>query len=261
VRCQISWTFGAKPAINQVGDYQITRPADQSVIPWKIIIMRNRRFRFPVCIFLLLAGNLSALAVAHAKEEESPFMFQFMVGRMIIANDTNQVKGGDYNIPLLGVAAQKSLGGSMLQYGLETGGLFNWQSEVRSFSISNGGEGGSVAVSLDINAFLFDYFFGVYSSIEPVKWLRLYLGAGPLIIYGNRRTEHINPLTSGEESIYDSGLGFGGYIRGGLELIFSDQVIFSIGGRGIQTGLSLKNTSGEVDMDGWQYFGGMSIRY
>ena len=28
--------------------------------------------------------------------------------------------------------------------------------------------------------FLFDYFFGVYASVDLAKWMRFYLGTGPL---------------------------------------------------------------------------------
>jgi hypothetical protein len=195
-----------------------------------------------------------------AKDKSTPVMFQFMLGKMIIEKDKDQIKGDDFDIFLLGASAQKAYGGTWLKYGIETGGLFNWQSDVRSYVISSDDEGGTVSVGLDINTFLFDYYFGVYTSIEPLKRLRLYLGTGPLLIFGSRTTESAHPDTGAKESTHDSGFGVGGYTRTGLEFIFNDRVIFSMGARHTWTDLSLKDTTGNADIEGWQYFGGLSFR-
>ena len=47
------------------------------------------------------------------------------------------------------------------QYGFETGALFSIDSDVRNFAASSGSGGGTVAVSVDVNSFLIDYFDGV----------------------------------------------------------------------------------------------------
>jgi hypothetical protein len=45
--------------------------------------------------------------------------------------------------------------------------------------VTGGGSGGSIHVSMDINALLLDGFFGGFVSTRPLKWMRFYLGAGP----------------------------------------------------------------------------------
>lgn len=184
-----------------------------------------------------------------------------MFGKMILVDDDGQLEDSDFDIPLVGVAAQKSFYGTLFKCGLEVGGLFNWQSEVRSYAISSGDSGGTAAVALDINAFLLDYFFGAYSSFEPANWVRLYLGAGPLLTYGSRKIESINPQTDEKETTSDSGFGVGVYTRLGLELIFTDKVIFGVGVRGTKTGLNLKDKTGDINIAGWQYVGGLSFRF
>ena len=114
---------------------------------------------------------------------------------------------------------------------------------------------------MDIQSFLFDYFFGGYVSFEPVKWLRLYLGAGPLIIYGTRETEQDDPNTQEVETRSESGLSAGVYGRTGVDIIFAEKFILSAGIRRTKTGLSFEETTGEVDVEGWQYFGGISFRF
>lgn len=198
---------------------------------------------------------------SYAEEIDYPMVLQVMVGKMVISNDDPRVSGGDYDITLFGVAAQQPFGGSLFKYGIETGALFNWQSETRAYAASGGGGGGTLAIALDIQSFLFDYFFGGYVSFEPVKWLRLYLGAGPLIIYGTRETEQDDPNTQEVETRSESGLSAGVYGRTGVDLIFAEKIILSAGIRGTKTGLSFEETIGEVDVEGWQYFGGISFRF
>ncbi len=196
-----------------------------------------------------------------AAEAEGPVLVQVMYGKMVVANDEGDVGGGDFNIPLFGAAVQKAFGGDFVHYGIETGGLFNWQNDIRSWHVSGGGSGGSAAVALDINGFIFDYFFGGYASVTPVPFLRLYLGGGPLLIYGYRKSENSDAQTSVKETTSDSGFGVGAYARAGLELILTDHVIFGAGVRGTRTSLALKDASGKVDIEGWQYFGGVSFRF
>ncbi len=196
-----------------------------------------------------------------AAETDAPILVQVMYGKMVVDNEEDDVGGGDFDIPLFGAAVQKAYGGSFVQYGIETGGLFNWQNDVRSWYVSSGSSGGTAAVALDIDGFIFDYFFGGYASVTPVPFLRLYLGGGPLFIYGYRKSENTNAQTGAKETTSDSGFGIGAYARAGLELILTDHVILGAGVRGTRTSLALNDASGSVDIEGWQYFGGVSFRF
>ena len=178
----------------------------------------------------------------------------------MISNDDLRVSDGDYNITLFGVAAQKPFYGEMTLIGIETGGLFNWKSETRAYAASGGG-GGTVAISADINQFLFDYFFGGYVSLQPLKWFRLYAGAGPLLIYGSREYEEKDPTTFQTETKSDSGFSGGVYGRAGIDIIISENFILGANIRGIKTGLSFNDSVGNEDVEGWQYFGVISFRF
>ena len=203
---------------------------------------------------------ITAPVRTNAEEVERPIILQFMIGEMVISNDDPRVSDGDYNITLFGVAAQKPFYGEMTLVGIETGGLFNWKSETRAYAASGGG-GGTIAISADINQFFFDYFFGGYVSLQPLKWFRLYAGAGPLLIYGSREYEKKDPTTFQIETKSDSGFSGGMYGRAGIDIIISENFILGANIRGIKTGLSFNDTVGNVDVEGWQYFGVISFRF
>ena len=203
---------------------------------------------------------ITAPVRTNAEEVERPIILQFMIGEMVISNNDLRVSDGDYNITLFGVAAQKPFYGEMTLVGIETGGLFNWKSETRAYAASGGG-GGTIAISADINQFLFDYFFGGYVSLQPLKWFRLYAGAGPLLIYGSREYEENDPNTFQTETKSDSGFSGGVYGRAGIDIIISENFILGANIRGIKTGLSFNDTVGNVDVEGWQYFGVISFRF
>jgi len=219
--------------------------------------MKTTVFSSLALLFIFVAGAVRI----YAEEVERPMILQFMIGEMVISNDDPRVSDGDYNVILFGVAAQKPLYGKISQIGIETGGLFNWKSETRAFAASNGGGGGTIAISADINQFIFDYFFGGYVSLQPFKWFRLYAGAGPLLIYGSRETDEKDPATSQVESKSDSGFSAGVYGRAGIDIIIAEKFIIGADIRGTQTGLSFDDTVGNVDVEGWQYFGVISFRF
>ena len=173
-------------------------------------------------------------------------------GRMIIPNDDPAVGGGDYKIDIFGVDVQKSLRPGAFLYGYETGALLSLDSDVRRFRASSGNEGGTVEVALDINSILVDYFFGGFVGAELAKWLRLYAGGGPLIIWGSRETETEATETQPADSDTQSGWGLGFYLRAGVDLLFTDTFGIHAGTRVTETNLRFEDTSGDVDLEGWQ---------
>mgnify|MGYP006289916013 CR=1 FL=1 len=216
-------------------------------------------------VFLVFIVLLSVFALGStdisAREIQHPLKLQFMVGEMVIENDDRQISGDDYEITLVGAAVQKPLAGKMTQAGIETGLLFNWKSETRASAASIGGDGGTAAVEVDVDQFLVDYFFGGYVSIQPINWFRLYVGAGSLLIYGSRETEEKDPVTLQNETDSDSGFSAGIYGRAGIDIVFTERFTLGAGVRGTMTGLSLDDAAGEMDVEGWQYFGVLSFRF
>ncbi|MGA6926139.1 MAG: hypothetical protein WBY88_10695, partial [Desulfosarcina sp.] len=120
-------------------------------------------------------GWLSA-GTASAQEQKVPLSGHVYYGQMTIASDDPNLGEGDFDIAMFGVDAQKPLGGGIFKYGFETGALFSIDSDVRRFGASSGSGGGTVAISVDVNSILIDYFAGGFLSFEPATWLRLHVG-------------------------------------------------------------------------------------
>jgi hypothetical protein len=210
-----------------------------------------------ICIVISLLSVDNVLS-QEAKELSTGHAF---FGKMIIPNNDPDLEGGDYDIRILGADVQKPFGGGTFKYGIETGALFSLDSDVRHFSASSGPGGGQVTVSVDVNSLLFDYFFGGYLSFEPTKWLRLNMGAGPLLIYGMRETE---PEASAPEDITsesESGFGAGLYARAGIDIFLTEELGLNVGARISESTLSFEDTAGKVDVEGWQYYLGIAFHF
>jgi hypothetical protein len=66
-----------------------------------------------------------------AQESKNPLTAHAVYGRLLIENNDPDLEGDDYDITLLGADAQKPFGGETLKYGIEVGGLFNWESDTK----------------------------------------------------------------------------------------------------------------------------------
>ena len=228
-----------------------------------------RRIHFPSIIskranaktILLVIASLLSVANVLAQEAEAPLTGHVFYGKMNIAIDDPDLEEDDFGIHIFGVDAQKPLGGGIFKYGFETGALFSIDSDVRNFAASSGSSGGKVAISVDVNSFLIDYFVGGYLSFEPAKWLRLNVGAGPLLIWSQWETEP--DASTSDEVTYqsDSGLGVGVYARAGVDFFFTEKIGLNVGARINETTLSLNNTPCEVDVEGWQYYCGIAVHF
>jgi len=196
-----------------------------------------------------------------SQEAEGPLTGHVFYGNMEIANDDPDLEGGDYDFNIFGADVQKALGGGLFKYGIETGALFSMDSDVRRFSASSGSDGGKVSVAVDVNSFMLDYFFGGYLGFEPVKWLRLNAGAGPLIIWGSRETEPEASIPEEISANYESGFGVGLYARAGIDIFFTEKFGINAGARINETTLSFEDTAGKVDIEGLQYYFGIAFHF
>jgi hypothetical protein len=107
----------------------------------------------------------------------------------------------------------------------------------------------------------YDFFFGGYLGVEPATWLRLYAGAGPLLIWGSRETETEATATEPVRNDSESGWGVGLYGRAGVDIIFAKIFGITACARVTETTISFDDTSGDIDLEGWQYCAGMSFRF
>jgi hypothetical protein len=227
-------------------------------------LKRSGYFIIGAAFLLLAAGRALAQEQAEqeqAEEDRDRFTGHVVYGTLMIQNNDPDLDGGDYEIGLFGADAQKPFGGRTLRYGVEAGAMFSSDSDVRRFAAASGGGGGAVAVSVDISSVLIDYYFGGFVSFEPADWLRIYSGAGPLLIYGLRETEP--EASEGEETTTESesGLGAGLYARAGLDLFFTKNLGLCAGARINETTLSFEDAAGKVDVEGWQYYFGLAFRF
>jgi hypothetical protein len=196
-----------------------------------------------------------------AEDVETKLHGQFMFGKWALAKESDNVEGGDYDLPLVGLAVQKQVNQGRLELGIETGALLSIRGDTRVVSVSGGGSGGSVKVAYDNKLFVFDYFGGVYIGGRPVERLRLYAGCGPLIIYGSREIEPEPDAPPEAETETDAGISVGLYGRAGIELIIMERFILGAGVRGIASGLKLESTIGSTRMEGLQYLVSIAFKF
>ena len=182
-------------------------------------------------------------------------------GKMKIDDSNTDLEGGDFEINIFGADGQKPLGGDTFKYGWETGLLFSIDSDTRSWAASGGGGGGTVVVAVDVNSVMIDYFLGGFVSIEPNKHFRLYAGAGPLGIWARRETEPEESAPDYVTSSSDSEWGAGVYARVGLDIFFNDQFGIFGGARITETTLTFEDDTGKIDLEGYQYYGGVAFRF
>ena len=192
---------------------------------------------------------------------EAPLIYHIVYGQLVLDTDDLDYEDDDYSVNLVGYDAQQSRGGDTLKYGLEGGAFLSWESNVRSIVVTGGGSGANVRVSADISALLIDIFLGGYLSVEPSPWVRIYAGAGPLILWGQRETDTLTADDETVESDSESGFGVGIYGRAGFDVISQENIGLTIGVRFTQTSLSFEDPVGKVDVEGWEYYAGFVFRY
>jgi len=209
-----------------------------------------------ICTLILLLSGIPALAA----DKGNGMVGHAFYGKMNIENNTD-VGGGDFQLNIFGADGQKSLGGDTFKYGWETGLLFSIDSDTRTWAASGGGGGGTVAVAVDVNSIMIDYSLGGYLAIEPNDHFRLYAGAGPLLIWAKRDTEPEDSAQDYITSSSESDIGAGVYARMGLDIFFTKQFGIFAGGRITQTTVSFEDDTGKVDIEGYQYYGGVAFRF
>jgi len=207
--------------------------------------------------YLILLSILffSFSQAGYAYENEFNAHAQIFVSNMTIEEEDPDVKENDYSFYLIGGAGQVPFQQiNQLKYGLEVGMLFSMDNDTRLVEASGGSGGGSVTVQVKNKMFLFDYFFGGYASYTLADRLRLYIGAGPLLIYGRRESD---PEDNNEEILLpevESQLSAGFYGRTGAEIRISKDFMLGAGVRYITSGLEFTGQAGKVKVEGPQYY-------
>jgi hypothetical protein len=161
----------------------------------------------------------------------------------------------------IGGAGYSNLAGDQLAIGVEYGGIFSGM--VDDFDSKTGN--GQVRISADGSLFLLDLFLGPQVNANLGEKVRLYCGAGPLLMFGyisadfeQREIEENYDIDVSEN---DTAVGAGGYVRMGIEFATGRDSSFGVGVRGFASSLDFSDTLGEVDFQGVQGFLTFSSRF
>jgi opacity protein-like surface antigen len=196
----------------------------------------------------------------YAYQSEFDAHFQVIVAHMTIEEKHPDVESDDYSFYLFGGAGQKDFyEKDQFAYGVETGLFFSMDNDTRLVEVSGGGEGGTIKVQFKNNMLLVDYFGGGYASYTFSDRLRLYAGAGPLLIYGRREIDPEDNNNEIIESEVESQLSLGVYGRTGAELRISENFMLGAGVRYMTSGLKFTGQAGKVKLEGPQYYFNLSF--
>jgi hypothetical protein len=154
-------------------------------------------------------------------------------------------------IPQIGAAWGTIPKGEHLQYGLECSFLLGFQSD--SVSFIAGGSG--LHVKIETSMWEFDLAGGAYASLYLGKndFMRIYAGAGPLLIFSNYDSEETTDGSDTTET-RESAFGVGAYARTGLEFRIYGSGMLGIGLRGNWASVDFSNIGGSSDLSGISAF-------
>ena len=219
--------------------------------------MNLRMFLFQsLVIMAILTGTLCP---AFSENQELPVNCQVIVSLMEVDEDVPDMDDKTYDITFYGAAAQKPFKKDLFEYGFETGANLSMENDTNVLSASGGSSGGTIKVAIDNKMFLFDYFAGGYVAVNFAKRLRLYAGAGPLLIYGSWEHEPDNIYDEFDDET-ESKLSAGVYGRAGLEVAIIEKLSFGAGIRAITTGLEFDDSLGDIKVEGPQVFFNVSFK-
>jgi len=205
----------------------------------------------PILSIILLMTNFDSMAFAW--ESKAPLHCQVMGMHMSVEEEGSDVDNDDYKFTIVGAAGQRAVNEDPFEYGIEVGLLFSMDNDRRYTSVSSGPDGGTVYVRFENKMLLIDYFGGGYISYSVSKYLRLYAGGGPLIVYGRKEYEPDDDDYDSGDSEVESRLSVGIYGRTGAEFAITDNLMIGAGIRALTSGLEFKEPNGKVQYEGIQY--------
>lgn len=148
------------------------------------------------------------------------------------------------NFPVIGGGGQWKFAGEGIDFGLEGGINFAFETDGGFFA--TGSNGATVAVSID--TLLFDLYGGAFLSKYLGDKLRIYGAAGPLMQWASWDQDSSDAVFNGS----GSGFGFGYYLRAGLEFVVGHGTMVGFSGRWFDTQVDLSDGLGDLDLDGAQ---------
>jgi len=213
--------------------------------------------------FIQLFVFISIISVSSppvfSETQDLPINCQVIVSLMELDEDAPDLDEKNYDLTFFGAAAQKPFYKDLLEYGFETGANLSMKNDTNVLSYTAGSSGGKIKVEIDNTWFLFDYFGGGYVAANIAKRLRLYAGAGPMLIYGS--WEHEPDENDGDfDDNTESHLSAGIYGRSGFEIAIIERMSFGAGIRAIATNLQFDDSFGDIKVEGTQFFFNVSFK-
>jgi hypothetical protein len=161
----------------------------------------------------------------------------------------------------IGGAGYHNLTGDKISLGVEYGGILSGMVDDGNAIARNG----HARVSFDNALFLLDLFVGPQVNAFIGKRIRLYCGAGPLLMIGyvsaDFKEREIEEKYDIDLSESDTSLGVGGYARLGAEFVLGKRSSLGLGVRGFTASLDFDDTLGDVDFEGVQGFFTYTARF
>jgi hypothetical protein len=162
------------------------------------------------------------------------------------------------SMPYVGFFGQHFVAGEATQVGFEGGVLFGWRSRDSTILLSQS----QSVVKIDTSFWMLDLSAGVCLNQRLGSRWRLYLGAGPAMVFADydedgkvRSGDAADPDTAaavaGES---ESGFGIGVYGRLGLEYEYHPTASVGISVRGLATDMEFDNAVGSSEVNGVQGF-------
>jgi len=219
----------------------------------------------PTSSTLLLLLLLLLFAAPGRGMAAGEFILQGVVGAASFDSDSltfevEKSEGGEEedlsSMPYVGLIGQYLFAGGATRFGVEGSALFGWRS--RDTTIVAGSN--QAVVKIDSSLWLFDLSAGVCLEQRWGANWRLYLAAGPAMLFGEYDAdddveEGADPATAemfrGES---ESEFGIGGYARLGLEYEFAPRALVGISVRGLATDMEFDNAVDASRVGGVQAF-------
>lgn len=152
-------------------------------------------------------------------------------------------------IPQLGGAWTTMPQGEKFQYGLECSFLLGFKFDKVNY-LSAGGSG--LHVSISTSMWMFDLAGGGYANYWLTDSIRLYGGAGPLMMYSDYRSEREEEggAEDGTYSDNESAFGIGLYTRTGIEFQVHQHGYLGAGARWNWSSVDFSDVGGTSDLSG-----------
>jgi hypothetical protein len=221
-----------------------------------------------VCLLTLLAWLILSAAAPQAALAANGAFLQGVVGAGSFDADSltfqllpaESGKKEDLStMPIIGFIGQHLFSGDRTQLGVEGGILFGWRSRSTSALITSN----QTVVKIDSSLWLLDLSAGVCLNQRLGSRWRLYLAAGPAMVFGEYDADEdvmamegaVDPAaTPGVRTGSESEFGVGGYARAGLEYEFAPLSLVGFSVRGLATNMEFNNTVDSSRVRGVQAF-------